>query len=369
MKEIDEGETESKEEIAEKELEKDEELKVQKPELSEDKSIHSPNTILINMTTINKYINDVELERELDKVLNEEYSLFEECGACYGFRILHREGACLRKTPEEMDVIENERQKLVFELALKMEEYRKKTKRIEERNKDGVKEIIDTMLSTNERLVGAMTERGRTENILTKPKNPPAWGPVDYERYEEQVNYWNQDSKDSEISKFNLLLNELNKKKEIPGSVMKVIHDRTHSEGRTVENILEVLREKFAKTFAERTKEMIERMATLMNMKEDESGEQIWDNFYSLVVEFEKLELNKHPRYMLAMMMISGMERKKKLTEEEKQRFEGIMETDDRKPRPEDRVMESLKKEFMKAKVEGKRMEVKENASTETFYI
>ena len=149
----------------------------------------------------------------MDKVMDEEHRLLEDCKACKGFRILHREGACLRKTPEEMDVIENERQKLVFELALKMEEYRRKRKRIEERNKDGVKEIIDTMLSTNERLVGAMTERGRTENILTKPKNPPAWGPVDYERYEEQVNYWNQDSKDSEISKFNLLLNELNKKK------------------------------------------------------------------------------------------------------------------------------------------------------------
>ena len=23
--------------------------------------------------------------------------------------------------------------------------------------------------------------------ILTKPKNPPVWGPFDYERYEEQV--------------------------------------------------------------------------------------------------------------------------------------------------------------------------------------
>ena len=71
-----------------------------------------------------------------------------------------------------------------------------------------------------------MADGRKTENILTKPKNPPIWGPVDYERYEEQVNYWNQDSRDSEISKYNLFLN---KKKEIPGNVMKVIHDRTHS--------------------------------------------------------------------------------------------------------------------------------------------
>ena len=119
-----------------------------------------------------------------------------------------------------------------------MEEHRNKRKRreerkrMEEREKESVKmnkELIDTMISTGDQIVGAVADGRKTENILTKPKNPPIWGPVDYERYEEQVNYWNQNSKDLEVSKFNLLLNKMNKKKEIPGSVMKVIHDRTHS--------------------------------------------------------------------------------------------------------------------------------------------
>ena len=47
-------------------------------------------------------------------------------------------------------------------------------------------------------------------------------------RYEDQVNQWDQDSKDSDLSKCNLLLNELNKKKEIIGSVMNIVHNRTH---------------------------------------------------------------------------------------------------------------------------------------------
>ena len=108
--------------------------------------------------------------------------------------------------------------------------------------RNDVKEIIEMMSRNNTRLINSLTVQRKSENILTKPNNPPIWGQVDYKRYEGQVNYWNQDSKDLDISKFNLLMNELNKKKYILGSVMKVIHDRTHMEGRTVTKILQVLR-------------------------------------------------------------------------------------------------------------------------------
>ena len=124
---------------------------------------------------------------------------------------------------------------------------------------------------------------------MTKPKNPPVWGLFDYERYEEQVFHWDQGSKDSELNKFKLLLNELNRKKEIPGSVMKIVHNRTHREGRTIKKIVEVLRDKFTKTFVEKTKYMIEKMMNLVNINADESREQIWDNFNCLVSDFEKI--------------------------------------------------------------------------------
>ena len=84
-------------------------------------------------------------------------------------------------------------------------------------------------------------------------------------------------------------MNELNRKKDIPGSVMKIVHNRTHREGRTIKNIVEVLRDKFTKTFVEKTKYMIEKMMNLVNINADESGEQIWDNFYCLVSDFEKI--------------------------------------------------------------------------------
>ena len=120
IKENKDSKTESEEEVTKTEL-ADDKLKVQTLELFENKNIHSPNAVLIYMNTISKYINDVELERELEKVINNEYSLFEECQSCDGFRILHREGACLRKSLEEKDVIEREKEKIIIELALRME--------------------------------------------------------------------------------------------------------------------------------------------------------------------------------------------------------------------------------------------------------
>ena len=77
-------------------------------------------------------------------------------------------------------------------------------------------------------------------------------------------------------------MNEFNRKKEIPGSVIKIVHNRTNREGRRIKKIVKVLRDKFKKTFAEKTKDMIEKMMNLVNKNIDESGEQTWDNFYSL---------------------------------------------------------------------------------------
>ena len=84
-------------------------------------------------------------------------------------------------------------------------------------------------------------------------------------------------------------MNELNRKKEIPGSVMKIVHNRTNREGRRIKKIVKVLRDKFKKTFAEKTKDMIEKMMNLVNINADESREQIWDHFNCLVSDFEKI--------------------------------------------------------------------------------
>ena len=72
--------------------------------------------------------------------------------------------------------------------------------------------------------------------------------------------------------------------------------------------VLELLREKYEKTYAEKTEVMIEKIMALMKVEESESGEKTWDKFYRLVSEFKKMNLNEHPRYMLGMIMIAGLE-------------------------------------------------------------
>ena len=64
--------------------------------------------------------------------------------------------------------------------------------------------------------------------------------------------------------------------------VMDSILDRTSVEGRTVKNILGVIKEKYDKTFTEKTQEMVMRIIGLKRMEENESGE-IWDKFYKVV--------------------------------------------------------------------------------------
>ena len=79
-----------------------------------------------------------------------------------------------------------------------------------------------------------------------------------------------------------------------------------------------MLREKYEKTYTENTEVMIDKIMALMKVEESESGEKTWDKFYRLVSEFEKMNLNEHPRYMLGMIMIAGLEESKKITDEEK---------------------------------------------------
>ena len=68
--------------------------------------------------------------------------------------------------------------------------------------------------------------------------------------------------------------------------------DGCQIEGRSVRKVLEVLREKYEKTYAEKTEVMIEKIMALMKVEESESGEKTWDKFYRLVSEFEKMNLN-----------------------------------------------------------------------------
>ncbi len=282
--------------------------------------------------------------------------------------ILHKPGACTRKDKNDEMLIG--KVELKAELFDRMEVFRMKRKVEEVKNESEMEKLCKMMGDNNKKLVESLTgvmmgEKKAT--VLTKPKNPPMWGDETFERYQEQVLHWDANSKDSDLNKYQDLLEVLKKKKGLKDYVMNTVLDRTQIEGRTVRKVLEVLREKYEKTYAEKTEVMIEKIMALMKVGENESGEQTWDKFYRLVSEFEKMNLNEHPRYMLGMIMIAGLEDSKKITDEEKRKFREVMENDGRKPKDEKVVIGELKKEYARLKIEGKRDEAKDEA-TSTFF-
>ena len=86
--------------------------------------------------------------------------------------------------------------------------------------------------------------------------------------------------------------------------------------------------------------------------------------------EFRKMKMEKHPKYMLGMMLVTGLEKGKKITMEEKRRLMDVMEDAERNPRNEDVVFDVMKKEYAKSKIEGKRASMKkENSDDSTYFV
>ena len=136
-----------------------------------------------------------------------------------------------------------------------------------------------------------------------------------------------------------------------------------------MKNIMEVLGLKFTHTFAEKTQIMIEKIAKLQQIEENEDEEQIWDKFGELMSEFGKMKLEKCPKYMLGMMLVTGLEKGKKIMKEEKQRLMDVMEDEERNPRSEDVVYDVLKKEYAKSKIEGKRASMPKESSDDSTFL
>ena len=115
-----------------------------------------------------------------------------------------------------------------------------------------------------------------------------------------------------------------------------------------------VLKEKFLRTYSERTESLAERLLNLQDVM-GEDCEKIWDNFHSLVTEFGELSLHEHSNYLLTMIFLGSLSKNKKLTEEERRRMIEKIENDRREPKAETDLMKSLRIEFIRSKIEGKR--------------
>ena len=163
---------------------------------------------LMKMVNLNDYITDADLELKLENILLDgQGRIDDECKACGGLVIIHKEGPCKRLEAKKMQEIADEKEYLKSQLLDKMEDFRQRRGQ-DVRTEKLLRGLIGSMGENNENLVKNLTQiltKEKKETVITKPKQPPTWGDETFERYEEQVKHWYANSQDSELNKYQLL--------------------------------------------------------------------------------------------------------------------------------------------------------------------
>ena len=83
----------------------------------------------------------------------------------------------------------------------------------------------------------------------------------------------------------------------------------------------------------------------------------IWDNFEELINVAERENFKEHFKYCMGLMFIDKTFKAGKISASEKMRLQDSIELEDRKPKSEENVKDSLKKEFSRLKIEHNRVE------------
>ena len=206
---------------------------------------------------------------------------------------------------------------------------------------------------------------------ITKAKPPPIWVGQTFERFKLEIEDWSSNNKDSEYNKYNDLIENLKKNETVKDYVITVVIDRTaRSSSRTVQAVLEVLAEKYARTKAEKCNDILEKIVGFSTDK-SESCEKFLDKFESLMTEISREKISDCLNYVMSLLMIKKAHEGGKLTSDERTRLKEVIEQGvDRTPVDEENVTARLKTEFRKLKIESNRdlTSNKSSNSSSTFY-
>ena len=98
---------------------------------------------------------------------------------------------------------------------------------------------------------------------------PPTWSGETFERFQNEVKSWDRTNKVTPDIKSRDVIESLKKNKDINENVINVVLDRTQEIGdKTVDKVLEILAEKYAKTTVEKSKDILKEILEF-EMKED----------------------------------------------------------------------------------------------------
>ena len=111
---------------------------------------------------------------------------------------------------------------------------------------------------------------------ITKAKPPPVWIGCDFERFRDEVEAWNENNADSEMTKYADLIESLKRNKDIKENDISVIQDKAREIGdRSVKRVMDILEEKYRKTTIEKTKDVLKEILEF-EMKAEENFEEYW---------------------------------------------------------------------------------------------
>ena len=193
---------------------------------------------------------------------------------------------------------------------------------------------------------------------ITKAKPPPMWVGQTFEKFRQEVDAWNTSNRDDDFTKYTDLVESLKKNNNVKEYVVSVLLDRTcEPRNKNVAAVLEVLKEKYAKTTAEKCIDVLKSILEF-SMKEEDTNETYWDKFEVLICDSIREKISEHLYYLLGIMMVEKAYDRGNITAEEKRRLVDAMETHngtDRKPREDDEVFNLLKTEYRKLKIENNR--------------
>ena len=153
----------------------------------------------------------------------------------------------------------------------------------------------------------------------------------------------------------------LKKRKDLTHLVDSILGRTENEKNRTVKGVMDLMDDKFGKTYAEKVTDLLKEMEELKKIEKDDPGEEVWDRFRKVVNEFKRLKMSEHCDYMLVVMMIEGLYGGQKIKEEERRRFlEVIEDPTSRGPKEESKIMQDFETEYKKLKVEGQRVTLKD---------
>ena len=113
--------------------------------------------------------------------------------------------------------------------------------------------------------------------------------------------------------------------------------------------VIEILRDKYAKSKSEKYEEFIEKL-TSFKVDKSEDGEDVWTKFENLVTEASVIDLKGNLNYFLASLLVKKSSEGGFIGSVDKRELQKVIEGS-----TEGTSVENVKESFKKMKIEGQR--------------